>query len=92
MGVLSHGWDNTSGLNTELVDSGPYRLTRNPQYVGGIVFFARVGVAANSLCLWIVHVLLILVFVITPATEEPWLESHYGRAYLEYRRDILRFG
>ena len=80
-----------SGQRGGFVSSGPYRFTRNPQYVGDIVFFVGVGVIANSVFLWIAHVLLILGFVVAPLTEEPWLEEQYGDAYREYRRRVPRF-
>ena len=38
-GMVAVGWRNTSGLKDGFVISGPYRFTRNPQYVGDIVFF-----------------------------------------------------
>ena len=90
-GMSTVGWKNTSGQRGGFVSSGPYRFTRNPQYVGDIVFFVGVGVIANSVFLWIAHVLLILGFVVAPLTEEPWLEEQYGDAYREYRRRVPRF-
>ena len=41
--------------------------------------------------LWIAHLLLALVFVVAPLTEEPWLEEQYGEAYREYRKRVPRF-
>ena len=90
-GMVTVGWRNTSGLKGGFVSYGPYRFTRNPQYVGDIVFFIGVGVIANSVFLWIAHLLLALVFVVAPRTEEPWLEEQYGDAYREYRRRVPRF-
>ena len=90
-GMVTVGWKNTSGLKGGFVSDGPYRFTRNPQYVGDIVFFIGVGVIANSVFLWIAHLLLALVFVVAPLTEEPWLEEQYGDAYREYRRQVPRF-
>ena len=90
-GMVTVGWKNTSGLKGGFVSYGPYRFTRNPQYVGDIVFFIGVGVIANSVFLWIAHLLLALVFVVAPLTEEPWLEEQYGDAYREYRRRVPRF-
>ena len=90
-GMLTVGLKNTSGLKGGFVDSGPYRFTRNPQYLGDIVFFVGVGVIANSVFLWIAHLLLVLVFVVAPLTEEPWLEDQYGDAYREYLRRVPRF-
>ena len=90
-GVFRAGWTNSLGLRGGFVESGPYRFTRNPQYVGDIVLFIGVSVIANSLLLWITHVLLALVFVVAPLAEEPWLEEQYGDAYREYRRRVRRF-
>ena len=90
-GTVAAGWRNTSGLKDGFVTSGPYRFTRNPQYVGDIAFFVGVSVVANSLLLWITHLLLVLVFVVAPFAEEPWLEEQYGDAYREYRKRVRRF-
>ncbi len=90
-GVVALGLTNSSGLEDGFVLSGPYRFTRNPQYLGDIIFFLGVSIIANSLLIWIAHALLILVFLIAPLAEEPWLEGQYGRVYREYRRDVPRF-
>ena len=90
-GILSAGWKNTSGLRGGFVSSGPYRFTRNPQYLGDIVFFVGVCVIANSALLWVTHLLMVLAFVIAPLAEEPWLEEQYGDPYREYRRRVPRF-
>ena len=90
-GVVAAGWKNTSGLKGGFVSSGPYRFTRNPQYLGDIVFFLGVSVIANSVFLWIAHALLVLCFVVAPLTEEPWLEERYGDAYREYAKRVPRF-
>ena len=68
---------NTSGLKSGFVSSGPYRFTRNPQYVGDIILFVGVSITANSRCsFWITHALLILAFVIAPVAENPgWKTS-----------------
>ena len=84
-GITSLGGTNTSGLQGGFVSSGPYRFTRNPQYVGNIILFVGVSTIANSLLLWITHALLTPVFVIAPLTEEAWLERQYGQVYDEYR-------
>ena len=90
-GMVTVGWKNTSGRKGGFVESGPYRFTRNPQYLGDIVCFVGVSVIANSLLLWITHVLIALVFLVVPLAEEPWLEEQYGDAYREYRRRVPRF-
>ena len=90
-GVVTVGWKNTSGLKGGFVSTGPYRFTRNPQYLGDIVYFVGVSVIANSLLLWITHLLLAVVFVVAPLSEELWLEEQYGDTYREYRSRVRRF-
>ena len=90
-GMVTVGWKNTLGLQGGFVSSGPYRFTRNPQYLGDIVCFIGVSVIANSLLLWITHLLITLVFVVVPLAEEPWLEEQYGEKYREYRGRVRRF-
>lgn len=90
-GIATLGVRNTSGLKERFVSSGPYRFTRNPQYLGDMILFLGLSVIANSLLLWVTHALLILVFSATPLAEEPWLEDQYGDAYREYKRSTSRF-
>lgn len=90
-GAFTLGARNTSGLRDGLVRSGPYRFTRNPQYLGDIALFVGLSLCANSLSLWITHGLLILVFLMAPWAEEVWLKEQYGEAYENYRRETPRF-
>ena len=90
-GIITLGWTNSAGIEDGFVLAGPYRFTRNPQYVGNIMFFIGLSIVANSLLLWITHALLILVYVLYPITEERWLEDRYGQAYREYRRATPRY-
>ncbi len=90
-GLITLGGKNSAGLKCGFVLAGPYRCTRNPQYVGDVMIFVGVSLIANSLLLWIAHALLIFVFVLAPIAEERWLEQQYGQAYRQYRRATPRF-
>lgn len=90
-GMATLGARNTSGLADRFVSSGAYKFTRNPQYVGDMILFVGLSIVANSLHLWITHLLLILVFLVTPLAEETWLEEQYGDRYLTYKRGTARF-
>jgi len=90
-GIRHLGIKNTSGSLSGFVKTGPYRFTRNPQYLGDILLFIGLSVCANSSYLWIAHFLLIFVFAITPIAEEDWLTEQYGETYKEYCREIPRF-
>ena len=90
-GVASLGAVNTSGLKDGFVSSGPYRFIRNPQYLGDMILFVGISVIANSLFLWITHLLITMVFAVAPFAEEIWLEDQYGETYVDYRRGTSRF-
>ena len=77
---------------TALILSGPYRLTRNPMYIGltlmyaGLVTFLQLpwGLLLTPVVIW-----LITVWVIRP--EEQYLERKFGREYLDYKRTVRRW-
>ena len=90
-GVVVAGLKNSQGLKDGFVPAGPYRFTRNPQYVGNLVALVGLSVIANALLLWITNLLVILWFLVAPLAEEPWLEEQYGDPYREYRNRVRRF-
>jgi len=90
-GVQTLGTRNTSGLAEGFIKSGPYRFTRNPQYLGDMILFISLSIIANSALVWITHILLILVFAIAPLAEEDWLKVQYGDKYYSYLASTSRF-
>jgi protein-S-isoprenylcysteine O-methyltransferase Ste14 len=90
-GIYTLGTKNTSGLKNGFITGGPYRFTRNPQYLGDMLLFAGMILISNSLYVVITHILLILVFAITPLAEEVWLEDIYGDKYINYKNTTTRF-
>ncbi len=90
-GIVTLGIKNTYRLRDEFILSGPYRYTRNPQYLGDMIFFIGISLISNSLYFLVVHLLMILVFLFTPFAEEVWLEKQYGEEYKNYKRNTARF-
>ena len=90
-GVRTLGLTNTHGARAGFVRSGPYRFTRNPQYLGDILMIAGVVLVVNSLYFGVLCALLILSFVLLPFSEEVWLEAAYGEDYLRYKSQNPRF-
>lgn len=90
-GIRHLSWHASLGLEAELVRSGPYRWTRNPQYVGDSVMLVGWGIVFNSLHAWILCALGIAWFAMAPWAEEPWLRAQYGEPYDRYRREVPRF-
>jgi protein-S-isoprenylcysteine O-methyltransferase Ste14 len=81
----------TIGLGKKLVTNGPYLYSRNPEYIGDILHILGYMVLTNSRLAWMIGILGILLNLLAPFTEEPWLEGKFGEAYLSYKRRVPRF-
>ena len=90
-GINNLGAKNTSGIKDGFVDTGPYRFSRNPQYVGDFALFLGIIIISNSGVVLITHLLTVLVFLIAPLAEESWLEEQYGTVYKDYCSRVSRF-
>lgn len=77
---------------TEIVEAGPFRITRNPMYlqmvlvcIGMFVLLWNFWILIlTPACAWVLHR-----FAILP--EEQYLERKFGPAYEAYRRRVRRW-
>lgn len=102
-GALLHGWSwrlfrrrgttvRPEGSPRELVTDGPYRWTRNPMYLGGILILSGLALCTGHvpplaiplLYGWTVQVRFL------PA-EERTLADRFGEDYDRYRRRVRRW-
>ncbi|MFW9801217.1 MAG: methyltransferase family protein [Candidatus Thorarchaeota archaeon] len=90
-GIRTLSLHQSLGLEGKLVTKGPYKYTRNPQYLGLMLFYIAVILVTSSYLAFLTGGLLILMYAITPFSEEPWLEEIFGDEYLEYRKSVPRF-
>ena len=77
---------------TVIVTTGPYRLTRNPAYLGLTLLYA--GIAVLSGALWPFATLLpalVLMDRAVIAREERYLERKFGAEYEGYKRQVRRW-
>ncbi len=75
-----------------MIEEGPYRLSRNPLYVGLLALYLAVALLAPTfwgLALFPAAVLLVLWGAIRP--EERYLHERFGAPYDEYRRQVRRW-
>jgi protein-S-isoprenylcysteine O-methyltransferase Ste14 len=75
-----------------IVTEGPYRLTRNPAYLGMALTYAGIALIANAP--WALVPLPVAIAVIDRgviAREERYLERKFGTAYLTYKRRVRRW-
>jgi protein-S-isoprenylcysteine O-methyltransferase Ste14 len=90
-GGMVFGARSTIGLGTRLVTRGPYRYTRNPQYIGDCLNALGYMLLTNSWLTWVIGILGIILNLMAPLTEEPWLEQRFGKDYLDYKRRVPRW-
>src|SRR5262245_4586346 len=77
---------------TAIVESGPYRFTRNPIYLGP--FLGLIGLAIAFDNLWLLIMLVPFALVIcygVVAREEAYLERKFGDVYRGYRSRVRRW-
>lgn len=81
----------TVGLKGTLRTTGPYGISRNPQYVGVILFLAGLVVFSDSFLTLMVALPYIAWYFFLPFVEEPWMKRQYGHSYDLYCRRTPRF-
>jgi len=73
-------------------ESGPYRFTRNPIYLG--MFLGLIGLTVALDNLWLLLMLVPFAIVIrygVVAREEAYLERKFGEVYRGYRSRVRRW-
>jgi protein-S-isoprenylcysteine O-methyltransferase Ste14 len=83
---------NPTQPTTALILEGPYRLTRNPIYLGMTLLYTGITILANTL--WPILLLPGVLFVMTRGVierEEAYLEQKFGQPYLAYKARVRRW-
>jgi protein-S-isoprenylcysteine O-methyltransferase Ste14 len=78
--------------STAVVDSGPFRFSRNPLYVGMTLSYTGLTLAINT---WwgiivLIPALLVMHFGVI-RREERYLEGKFGESYRRYRSEVRRY-
>lgn len=78
---------------TEIVDRGPYSVSRNPLYVFSFIGAFGVGAQTGSVTLAALFMAVtVVVFWFTVRREEVWLSEAFGAPYAAYAARTPRFG
>ena len=79
------------GLRGNLITEGPYRYSRNPQYIATVLVLSGALLFFNSFFASVIGVIGNLLFVLTSFVEEAWLKEQYGEKYEDYCKKVPRF-
>jgi len=77
---------------TTLVTNGPYRVTRNPIYIGFILLYFGIAILATSV--WMLLLLVPLLIVLQRGVverEETYLDAKFGEEYGKYKARVPRW-
>ena len=78
--------------SSALIASGPYRITRNPMYVGMVGTLLGIAVLLGSAVpFFVVPAFVVLIKLQFIRAEEAALERTFGRVYLDYRSKVRRW-
>ena len=80
------------GDASHLVTDGPFRRTRNPMYLGMLIWFVGLSILLGTLSpfLFVALLFLLLNFVIIPMEERSLREIH-GQKFTEYEGRVRRW-
>lgn len=77
---------------SEIVDRGPYSISRNPLYVFSYIGAFGIGAQSGSVTIGLAFVLAAMaVFYLTVQREEAFLEREFGAVYAVYKARTPRF-
>ena len=72
--------------------AGPYKITRNPMYLGLAFVYVGIGVADQSVwALVILPVVLAIIQRLAIEPEEAFLERRFGADYINYKERVSRW-
>lgn len=74
----------------QLVTSGPYAWTRNPMYLGHLIFFTGLALLLSGAA-WVVFAAHALWFDRRVRADEAGLAARFGQPYLDYQRRVRRW-
>lgn len=76
---------------SQLITSGIYQYSRNPQNVGSILFCLGISLFFQSLYSLALTILYLIFFWIYAPLEEDHLEKLFGESYRNYKENTRRF-
>ncbi len=81
-----------SKKNSSLVTEGPFRLTRNPMYLGILIGVAGLAIVIGNILAYVMILAFFLFanFISIPYEEEK-MERQYGEAWRDYKARVRRW-
>jgi protein-S-isoprenylcysteine O-methyltransferase Ste14 len=92
--TMQNNWGHPGQHNIKkqeaLVTAGPFRISRNPIYVGFLCIYFGYALAVRS-WLIVLRIPLAIYFYRSVLSEEKVLEKYFGKTYKAYKASVPRF-
>ena len=75
----------------QLIDNGPYALSRNPMYVAWTVGYVGVAMVAGTAWPLLLLPVVVVATQVVVVREERSLERRFGAVYRNYRSSVRRY-
>lgn len=89
--IVAIGWYQIHNGKGKLVNTGLYKYSRHPQYLGLIIFCIGWQVQYPLLLSLCVCILLVVIYYFLSRFEEKQLISKFGNQYLKYKNQVRMF-
>ncbi len=76
--------------NANLNKKGPYKIIRNPMYIGIILFFGAAVIGHFTFVRILLFFILTFVLLTKIEMEERFLEQKFGAEYIQYKKQTYR--
>jgi len=78
--------------STAVVDSGPFRFSRNPMYLSMVLGLIGIGIGLGKIAPFVmVPLFMIWIRVRFIQFEEQVMEARFGQDYLDYKKRVRRW-
>jgi protein-S-isoprenylcysteine O-methyltransferase Ste14 len=89
---LGENWSGTITIkkNHQLIQSGPYSITRNPIYTGFLMAFAGCAMSLGQLRGWLGIIFLLAAILVKIKKEEEFMQQVFGSSFQSYKAKVKR--
>lgn len=89
---LGENWSGTITIkkNHQLIQSGPYRITRNPIYTGFLIAFAGCAISLGQTRGWLGIIFLLAAMLVKIKKEEEFMNEVFGTSFQSYKAKVKR--
>ena len=89
---LGENWSGTITIKKDhqLIQTGPYGITRNPIYTGFLTAFAGCAITLGQLRGWLGMIFLFMAMLIKIKKEEAFMEEAFGNTFTAYKSKVKK--